>query len=49
MKLWNNTTRFYFKHEATIWWDSLDSKKLVSLPDEEIENSLLDKWSHVRK
>ena len=38
-----------FKDETAIWWRSVDSKKLLSLIDEEFEKFLLRKWSHAGK
>ena len=38
-----------FKDEAATWWELLKKKKLYNLLDEEFENLLLDRWSHVRK
>ena len=38
-----------FKDEAATWWGLLNQKKCFSLPDEEFEKLLLDRWSHPRK
>jgi len=51
--LWNNCWRWWvveqFRDEAAIWWGLLNQKKCSSLPDEEFEKLLLDRWSHARK
>jgi len=38
-----------FKDEATKWWESLNRKKWLNLPDDEFEKLLLEKWSHAGK
>jgi len=42
--LWN-----LLEDKAAIWWGSLESKKLLSIPHEELKKFLLHKWSHARK
>lgn len=36
-QFWKYLLFLKFTNEATIWWDSLDKQKMVSLPHEEFE------------
>jgi len=46
---WKSMAMASFKDEAATWWGLLNQKKCLNLPDEELEQLLLDRWSHVRK
>lgn len=48
-KILNGKYDFPTRDEARICWNSLDTKKLVSHPNEEFEKAILEKWSHARK
>ncbi len=41
-KHWKGCVWRGLQDEAAIWWSSLDNKKLVNLPNEEFEKSILD-------
>jgi len=46
---WKDKTGSYLRNEAAMWWKSLDSEFLKLCSVDEIEELLLDEWSHTRK
>ena len=36
----------HLQGDATIWWNSLNYRKMMALFDEEFEKLFLEKWSH---
>ena len=50
--MWAYWMRKHLVVNASIWWTSISNEeynRLITLPDEELEQVFLDKWSHAKK
>ena len=47
--MWRLAPWLNFSDETAIWVNSLDSKQMDALFDEDFEKVLLDQWSHAGK
>jgi hypothetical protein len=45
---WKVMINLSLQGDATIWWNSLNYRKMMALSDEEFEKVFLEKWSHAK-